>query len=201
MKYFRKLIGEKCYLSPVSFEDVEKYTEWVNDMETGLYLHLSSNIYDIDKERSALENTIRQNKVFSIIDKDTNKAIGICGIHDISNVHRTGTFGIFIGDKSYWNQGYGTEATALILDFAFNVLNLNSIDLDVIDYNQRGIKCYEKCGFKFVGRRRQAIFMAGSFHDVLVYDILANEFISPYIIPLFKKTQSNFNLGKIALSE
>jgi len=194
------MVGNKCYLSPVSLEDVEKYTEWINDMETGLFVNFAAGVYHIEKERLALENTIKENSVFAIIDKDTNKAIGISGIHGKNNVDRTGTFGIFIGDKSYWSQGFGAEATMLILDFAFNILNLNNVNLDVVDFNKRGIKCYEKCGFKYAGIRRQAKFMAGIYHDVLTYDILASEFESPYIKKLFSKTtEASADANKITI--
>jgi RimJ/RimL family protein N-acetyltransferase len=200
MKYFRKLIGEKCYLSPVSLDDVEKYTEWINDMETGQFVLFASGVYDIDKERATLDYLMKHSIIFAIIDKDTNKVIGNCGIHNKSDVHRTGTFGIFIGDKSCWSQGYGTEATMLILDYAFNVLNFNNINLDVVEFNKRGIKCYEKCGFQYVGKRRQAIFMAGKYHDVLTYDILAAEFASPYIKKLFSKTtEASADANKITI--
>jgi RimJ/RimL family protein N-acetyltransferase len=190
MKYFKKLIGEKCYLSPVSLEDVEKYTEWVNDMETGLYVLYGSNVIDTNKETEILSYLIKHNVIMAIIEKETNKPVGFCGLHDRNEIHRTTTFGISIGDKSYWGQGIGTEATMLLLDYAFNMLNLNSVLLEVIDYNKRAIKCYEKCGFTFIGKKRQAIFIAGVFHDTLLYDILASDFTSLYIKPLYEKSVS-----------
>lgn len=200
MKYFRKLIGEKCYLSPVSLDDVEKYTEWINDMETGQFVLFATGVYDIDKERETLAYLMKHSIIFAIIEKDTNKVIGNCGIHNKSEVHRTGTFGIFIGDKSYWSQGFGTEATLLILDYAFNLLNLNNVNLDVVDFNKRGIKCYEKCGFKYAGKRRQGIYMAGQYHDVLTYDMLASEFESPYIKKLFSRTtEASTDTNKITI--
>jgi len=200
MKYFKKLIGEKCYLSPISLEDVEKYTEWVNDMETGLYVLFASAVYDINREAETVAYLMKHNIIMAIVDKDTNKAIGFCGLHNKNEVHRSATLGISIGDKSYWGHGLGTEATCLLLDFAFNILNLNSVALEVIDFNQRAVKCYEKCGFKYVGKRRQGIYMAGIFHDVLIYDIIASDFKSPYIKPLYKKvTSKDAKADKITL--
>jgi len=190
MKYFRKLVGEKCYLSPVSLEDVEKYTEWVNDLEIGQFVLFSSMIVDQDAERAILEKLMRCNHVFAIVEKDTNKVIGNCGLHEVNEIHRRAVFGIFIGEKNYWNQGIGTEATALALDFGFNILNLNNISLEVVAFNQRAIRCYEKIGFKLVGTRRQFAFMAGEYHDVKVYDILAADFESPYVKEIFKRSTS-----------
>lgn len=185
MKYFRKLIGEKCYLSPVSLDDVERYTEWVNDLEIGQFVLFSSTVFDVSKERVALQQLMDNSIIFAIVEKDTNKVIGNCGLHLVNNVHRHAQFGIFIGEKTYWNQGIGGEATRLILDYGFNIMNLNNISLEVVDYNKRAIKCYEKVGFQYVGRRRKYSFMAGQYHDALIYDILSEEFESPYVNKTF----------------
>lgn len=200
MRYYKKLIGEKCYLSPVSFDDIEKYTEWVNDMETGLYVLFASNVLDVNKERKILEYLTQNDSIMVIIEKESNKAIGICGFHNKNEVHRTATFGIFIGDKNYWGHGLGTEATMLALDYAFNVLNLNSVSLEVVDYNKRAVQCYEKCGFSLVGKKRKAYFMAGMYHDLLIYDILSSDYNSMYILKLYSNAcQSNADQNKIGI--
>ncbi|HOH96864.1 MAG TPA: GNAT family protein [Candidatus Cloacimonadota bacterium] len=191
MKYFRKLIGEKCYLSPISLDDLEKYTEWVNDLEIGQFVLFASQVFDMDKERETLINLMKKDLIFAIVEKDTNKAIGNCGLHMIDEVHRRATFGIFIGEKTYWNQNIGTEATALILDYGFNIMNLNNITLDVVAFNKRAIRSYEKVGFKYVGKRREYVFMAGQYHDVLIYDILASEFESPFVKQTFERSISD----------
>lgn len=191
MKYFRKLVGEKCYLSPVSLDDVERYTEWVNDLEIGQFVLFSSTVFDVNKERAALQQLMNESVIFAIIEKETNKAIGNCGLHMVNNVHRHAQFGIFIGEKTYWNQGIGAEATGLILDYAFNIMNLNNISLEVVAYNKRGLKCYEKVGFQLVGKRRKYNYMAGEYHDVLIYDILAEDFVSPYVKKTFAYSTSD----------
>ncbi len=190
MKYYKKLIGEKCFLSPVNFDEIEKYTEWVNDMETGLYVLFASSVIDVNKEKSILEYLTKHDTILAIVEKETGKAIGICGLHNKNEINRTANFGIFLGDKNYWGHGIGTEATLLILDYAFNVLNLNSVYLEVIDFNKRAIKSYEKCGFKYVGKKRKAIFMAGIYHDLLIYDYLASDFKELYIGKLYKQAIS-----------
>jgi RimJ/RimL family protein N-acetyltransferase len=52
----------------------------------------------------------------------------------------------------------------------------HSVMLRVISYNERAIKCYEACGFKPAGRRREARIDGGKFHDVLFMDLLSHEF-------------------------
>lgn len=200
MKYFRKLIGEKCYLSPISLDDTERYTEWVNDLEIGQFVLFSSVVIDLDKEKDTLRELMQNGIIFAIVEKDTNKVIGNCGLSLVNEVHRRATFGIFIGEKTYWNQGIGAEATALILDYGFNIMNLNNITLEVVAYNQRAIRCYEKVGFKYVGRRRDYVFMAGRYHDVLIYDILSSEFESPYVRKVFEQsTSEDAGRGKITI--
>ncbi|HNX37303.1 MAG TPA: GNAT family protein [Candidatus Cloacimonadota bacterium] len=191
MKYFRKLLGEKCYLSPVSLDDAEKYTEWVNDLEIGQFVLFSAANLDINAERETLRKLMQDSVMFAIVEKDTNKVIGNCGLHQINEVHRRATFGIFIGEKTYWNQGIGTEATSLIVDYGFNIMNLNNISLEVVAYNQRASRCYEKVGFKHIGTRRSYVYMAGAYHDVLLYDLLASEFSSPLVKNIFDQSISD----------
>jgi RimJ/RimL family protein N-acetyltransferase len=55
-------------------------------------------------------------------------------------------------------------------------MNLHRVELEVFDYNSRAIRCYEKCGFKLEGRRREAMFRDGRYHDALIMAILREEF-------------------------
>lgn len=120
-------------------------------------------------------------QIFAIVDADNDKLIGNCSIFRINERNRKAEVGIFIGDKNYWSKGYGTEALSLLIDYAFNVLNLNNIMLEVFGYNKRAINSYKKVGFKEIGRRREAIIFASEKHDEIYMDIIASEFKSIYI--------------------
>jgi len=201
MKYFKKIVGKKCYLSPVSYDDVEKYTEWINDMETGVFVLFASNVIGVAKEKEILMHLDQNDIIFAIIDKESNNPLGFCGLHNKNEIHRSAVLGITIADKNYWGHGIGTEAVQLLLDFGFNMLNLHSISLDVFSYNTRAIKCYEKCGFKYAGKKREAVFIAGKYHDVQVYDILFSDFTSPSIISTYDKVVSkSSNSEKITIA-
>ena len=181
MKYFKKLLGEKIYLSPRNCEEVEKFTEWMNDFETTDYTGRSAYIITLEGEKKYFEENIDKNYNFFIVTLDTDKLIGTVGLEDYNAINRTATLGIFIGDKEVRNKGYGTEAIRLILDYGFNYLNLNNIKLDVMEFNERAIACYKKCGFKEYGRRRKAEFVNGKYYDRISMDILAEEFENSYI--------------------
>lgn len=183
MKYFKKLVGEHIYLSPRRVEDAEKYTEWLNDFEITDYTGASARIININSEITYLEAKNKQAAEynFAIVKKENDELIGSCGIMDISFISRKGTLGIFIGDKQSQNKGYGTEAIKLLLDYGFNYLNLHSIKLNVMEFNERAIACYKKCGFKEYGRRRQCEFINGKYYDSISMDILAEEFKESHI--------------------
>ena len=174
MRYFKKLLGENIYLSPINLEDYEKYTEWINDLDISLKLGNAHQIYTLQKEQEILED-ISENS-FAIILKENDKLIGNCGLIDVEQVTRKAELGIFIGEKEYWNMGYGTEAITLLLDYGFNLLNLHNIMLEVFAFNKRAIECYKKIGFKEIGRRREAREIAGKKYDEVFMDILAREF-------------------------
>lgn len=189
--YFKKLIGSKVYLSPIDKNDYSKYTEWVNDMEVGLGMIFASKLIDEETEKSVLERLSKSEFNFAIIDAEKNQAIGNIGFPIIDYINHSGEVGIFIGNKNYWGNGYGTEALSLLLDFGFNILNLNSIHLRVYSYNNPAMKCYHKVGFKEAGRLREAKIIAGSKYDKVFMDILANEFKSPYIESVLQKKMNS----------
>jgi RimJ/RimL family protein N-acetyltransferase len=189
MPHYKKLVGQKCYLSPCSLEDAEKWTEWDNDMEVAIPMGEEAYmIFPLDKTKEILSEVIKkQEPVFNIVDLQTELLIGRCMLFALDKVDKKAMFGIVIGEKSYWDKGYGQEATKLMLDYGFNLLNLNSIMLGVFSYNQRAINCYKKVGFKEIGSRRQARIVGGKKYDIVLMDILAEEFESVYVKKIIDK--------------
>ena len=181
MKYFKKLVGERLYLSPRSSEDVEKFTEWLNDFETTDYTGRSSQLVTLEAERDYLLTNSNPEATFVMVTLDSDEMIGTVGLERINWVNRTAELGIFIGNKEYRNKGYGTEAIELILEYGFRYLNLNNIKLNLMSFNERALKCYEKCGFKEYGRRRQSKYINGKYYDTIEMDILAEEFKGDFI--------------------
>jgi len=183
MTYFKKIVGGKCYLSPVSPDDALKWTEWDNDVEISVPLGDEAYRYTtLEKNQESIKQ-LNDSKIhcFSIIDLKNDTMIGRCMFFDIDQINRQAMFGILIGEKRKWDGGYGQEATKLLLDYGFNLLNLNSIMLGVFSYNKRGIACYEKVGFKIIGNRRESRIVGGKKYDVVLMDILAKDFESPYV--------------------
>lgn len=101
--------------------------------------------------------------------------IGNSGFHNLNWRSSNAELGIFIGDKSFWDQGYGTEVMGMLLKHGFSTMNLYRISLRVFEDNPRAIRSYEKAGFVHEGRMRQAEFHDGSYHDVLFMSVLRPE--------------------------
>jgi len=178
MAHYKKLSGEKCYLSPCHPEDAQKWAEWFNDLEVTLPLGDEAYTpFSLENARGQIQDiSNKQDHVFSILEQQTGRLIGRCMLFGIDLVNRSSMLGIAIGEKDCWGQGYGSEALILLLDYAFNLLNLNNVMLGVFSFNQRAIHSYLKVGFREIGRRRQARVIAGQAYDVVFMDILAPEF-------------------------
>lgn len=173
--YFRKMTGEKCYLSPICPDDAEKYTLWLNDSEITDNLTLASVMITLEGEREALRELAKEHN-YAIIDNETNELIGNIGLMNISHLHRTAEIGLFIGNKSYWNKGYGKESLGLLIDFAFNKLNLHNIILRVYSFNTNAIKCYESVGFKKIGEQRESVTINRKTYNTIFMDIIPDDF-------------------------
>ena len=181
MKYFKKLVGDRIYLSPRNMEDVEIFTKWLNDFGTTDYIGRSAQVMSLKEEEEYLQEHVKEEAVFSIIDLEKDKLIGTVGLECINHINRAAILGIFIGETEYRSKGYGTEAINLILEYGFKYLNLKNIKLDLLEFNTRALECYKKCGFREYGRRRKCKFVNGNYYDIIEMDILDDEFDGNYI--------------------
>ena len=174
MKYFKKLVGENVYLSPVNPEDYEIYTKWLNDANITKYLTIHNSFATLSGEKEFLENASKNDYVFAIVRND-DTLLGNIGLHHLDYKNGTATLGIFIGEEDNLSKGYGSEAIKLLVNFGFNELRLHNIMLFVYDFNERAQKAYTKCGFKEFGRRHDAIFRDGKYHDEIYMEIVKED--------------------------
>lgn len=174
-RYFRKLTGKRCYLSPINMDDAPLYCEWLNDMEVARTLTLATMNLPLASEREALERLSRAH-TYAIVLGDTDELIGNCGLFDLNHLCRSCEIGVFIGNKECWGKGYGPEAMELLMGYAFSYLNMRTILLRVFAFNERAIAAYRKIGFREIGRWRKALPREGTEHDIIFMDILNEEF-------------------------
>jgi RimJ/RimL family protein N-acetyltransferase len=169
------LIGERIYLRPLDKGDATAFVTWFNDPDVTRFL-LRGNPMTLAAEEDWLERTLRsEDVVLGIVLQEGDRLIGSTGLHQFDWRCRHASFGIGIGEKLLWGQGHGSEATALVLRHAFQTLNLNRVWLHVYEYNPRGMRVYEKLGFRREGVLRQHTFRDGRFWDTIAMGILRAE--------------------------
>lgn len=173
------IYGKRIRLRADERSDLPKFTEWLNDPDVRRYLSMRLPV-SLANEEGWFESMLKspreeQSLAIEVRDGDGWRLIGNCGIFDIDSTVRSAEVGIFIGDKSCWNKGYGTEVMSLLLEHGFGTLNLNRVFLRVDADNKGGIRAYEKAGFVHEGRFRQGTFHDGEYRDMLFMSVLRSE--------------------------
>lgn len=180
---FIELKGKKVYLKRLSKEVRDDY-----------FLALDNISIDTDKltgtgkkfVKSEIEKHIEQSEMnneridFLIYTFEEDKLIGEVCISDKEFLSQSASLRVAIFDSIDFNKGYGSEGIILCLSYGFGMMNLNRIELDVFDYNERGIHVYEKIGFKKEGTKREAYFYNHRYHDMVIMSMLAREFRTYY---------------------
>jgi RimJ/RimL family protein N-acetyltransferase len=165
-------------LNPLHENHAHYFYNWIQDKEVIRYsLSIFQKLKTKEQVRTWPLDTIKNTSTFKqgVFLKGTDQLIGYAGICDLSSTNKSGEYFIFIGDKSYWGKGVGTEVTTKVLQLGFNDLDLNRIMLTVSEPNIGGVKAYQRAGFKLEGKLRQACFRDGKFHDKLVMSVLKEE--------------------------
>lgn len=168
--------GERLYLRPLEESDLELCMRWINDSEILQFLGRRHPMGRLQEKEWLTNQYKSENHLnLAIVLKDGDRHIGNCGFNSIDLGNRNAHFGILIGEKDAWHQGYGPEAAKLIVEFGFKQLGLHRIELFVFSFNERAQRAYEKVGFVLEGTKRDSYFRNGQFHDTYVMSILESE--------------------------
>src|SRR3989339_219619 len=164
-----KIIGDRIYLRELNLADATgEYCGWLNDPAVNKYLETRK--ATIEDLRNYIQQRVDDPNSFfaGVFDKENNVHIGNVKLEPIDWQKKRAVFGILIGNKDYWSKGIGTEATRLIIDYAFNSMGLEEIELGVIADNKKAARVYEKVGFKIVKIKEKAINHEGVLYDDIV---------------------------------
>jgi RimJ/RimL family protein N-acetyltransferase len=181
-------IGKTVYLRPVERTDAALVQPWLNDPEVTRTLRTHGPMTLRAEEAYIDKMTQDPHSVLAVIvRRDADQEIGMTGLHQIDFQNRNAVFGITVGERGAWGQGFGTEATFLMVLHAFEAINLNRVMLQVYDDNPRGRHVYEKLGFRQEGVLRQENYRAGRYGDTIVMALLRQEWqeVRDRLAPLF----------------
>ena len=113
------------------------------------------------------------------------RAIGMIGIHNIDWKNRLGETEIAIGEKEFWSKGYGTEATMVLLHYAFDTLNLRKMHAAIYGFNKASQVYKKKCGYQVEGVQRQHVFKNGEYHDRILVAVFREDWL-----PIWERFQT-----------
>ncbi|MCR5309397.1 MAG: GNAT family N-acetyltransferase [Bacilli bacterium] len=166
-------------LREIERNDIKIINEWRRDKTLQSFLGGGFRFIneDVDIEWYERYLRVRNNNIrCAIVDKDKNELVGVCYLLDINFVNRSAEIHIMIGDKNNRGRGAGTFAMVEMLKHGFFDLNLERIELEVLESNEKAYDLYKKLGFKKEGTKRHAVFKNGEFFNVFFMSLLREEF-------------------------
>jgi diamine N-acetyltransferase len=167
------------YLKELERSDLITLNGWRANHEITGSLGSPHRFISIEIDQKWYENYLasRSNNIrLAICSQESNKLLGAVYLLGIDWVIRSCEFALWIGEIEVQGKGVGESATRLILNHAFNDLNLHRVHLTVLESNTRARNLYKKVGFIEEGRLRKAAYKNGSYVDLIQMGILADEF-------------------------
>ncbi len=172
------LTGENVILARLRRADIPEMTRHFANLELTTYLGASGTTGSFEDEEAYFESvskSMADNVTFGIYTRQEQVFIGGIALRSINDRHGSAELAISIHNPDYWGGGYGTEAVRLMVEYGFFFRGLHNIMLGAYAYNVRGIKAYEKAGFRIIGRRRGAIRLGTERFDIVFMDITADD--------------------------
>jgi RimJ/RimL family protein N-acetyltransferase len=169
------IAGEHVILRAFERDDAERCYRWMNDpnivrtLKSRYPIAFQNEIEWL--ERAMHGSSSDAERHFAIERKDDRTHIGNASIHDIEWVSRIASFGLFVGEPSAWNRGFGSDAIRTLVRFAFDEMNLRKLRINVFDYNDRAKHVLESQGFVQEGRLRQEFYREGTYHDIVILSV------------------------------
>jgi RimJ/RimL family protein N-acetyltransferase len=172
------LRGGGLVLRPVRPEDAEALLAATEDAEN-MRLTGTPGRFSVEQLRAHYRNVAaaddRVDFAITAADDPHSRWLGEAVLKNIDRANRCAGFRISLGGASQYGRGLGTQATRLVLAFAFSALDLHRVELEVYDFNPRARHVYEKVGFVVEGVRRDALWWDGAWHGAVMMAILAPE--------------------------
>ncbi|MDQ7094937.1 GNAT family protein [Desulfosporosinus sp. PR] len=174
------LKGKRIRIRPIEEDDIDLLYQWTTDEEVNYWSSGAWPLNSLQTKDQLAEKYLdsQPDSYRYAILNEKDSLIGTIGFKEINVPSRSATLFVVLGDKTCWNQGYGTDALITFARFLFTQWNFHRISLDTWDENLRAIRAYEKVGFKVEGRQREARFVLGNYHDAILMGLLRHEFLS-----------------------
>ncbi len=181
--------GKLVRLRPPKPEDARVMITWFEDLEVTRFLELRTPP-SIEVEREWLERMARsQDDVVWAVEYE-GRAVGVTAIHQIDWKNGFGTTGTAIGDKSVWGKGLGRELMQLRAAYAFMQMPLRKLKSAYNVGNEASARAQAAAGYRAVGRWRRDRFVDGRWIDLILTEVLREDWAKGQAKPRVKRKPS-----------
>jgi RimJ/RimL family protein N-acetyltransferase len=174
------IYGGRVGLGPIRPDLTPLYVKWWNDPKVTLPLAGQlgpSTLADQEAWYAQYAKRGDGSTVhFLVYELDSERPIGVVNLNSINYRNQTAWASYFIGERDCWGEGYGSEAFRLLLGYAFGSCGLNNVTVAVHADNERSLRLSERAGCRVIGRQRQGVRREGRYLDIILLDILAEDF-------------------------
>jgi RimJ/RimL family protein N-acetyltransferase len=165
--------GRRVSLRPVEESDYPLIQRWMNHPEIWRYMDYERP-FSLADVKDDIERSRTQGQPFTILVED--RPIGRIGLNQFRARDRICSFYMYVGEPSFWGQGYAIDAAMAMLAFAFDRMDLHQVELWALADNVRAIPMYKRCGFVEEATLRQRSFKQGQWVDHIVMSVTREEF-------------------------
>ncbi len=177
------LTGPTISITPLRAEHVEDYLVLLGDPETTRLTGSLPSDEPVDpsvtRQRTLAWLGSRADQHdradWAIVRNADQRFVGEVVLNEFDRHSESASLRIALGPSANFGHGYGTEATRLAVDYAFDVIGLHRVGLEVFDFNPRARRVYEKCGFRVEGVLRDALRWDDAWVDAIVMSIVATD--------------------------
>lgn len=170
--------GERVTLRPLVASDAADMVADLDDVEARRLTGTHRTFTAAEIERWAQTRSYAADRIdLAIVERTTGRWLGEVVVNDWDPHNRSCGFRIAL-TRAARDQGYGTEATRLLVDYVFGVIDdplVNRVELEVFAFNPRAIRVYERIGFRREGVRRQALRWDDAYVDAVVMSIVRSD--------------------------
>jgi RimJ/RimL family protein N-acetyltransferase len=147
--------GTKVKLRLKALKDAEKDYKWqtdpvLSDLDAVSPLPLSFHAY-VEEYKDTLRHPSPYRRTFAVLTHD-GQHIGNCVYYNIDRVGKQAEIGIMIGDREYWNKGYGTDTVKTLSGYVFRHVGFKRLYLKTLTKNLRAQRSFKKCGYSSCGK-------------------------------------------------
>ncbi len=171
--------GDIIDLVPLNSDHINLYVKWENNPTVRIYSRniIPHTLEEMKKLFEPSEGKLKKEINFELWHKKDNKPIGFGEVADIDWYGQKAHLGLIIGVPEYWGQKIGEEATKLIIEYAFNELNLYKFQAQINSANMGSWRCAEKNGFIREATLKKDAYVNGKYFDTYIYSLFKDDWL------------------------